>query len=244
MPGARSAAEPLEPLEERLGYRFRRRVLLELALTHRSRRAAPADAMSADNERLEFLGDAIVGFLVSDRLFAACPGLPEGKLSRIRANLVNAAHLRRVAERLELGRFLRLGAGEEKTGGRQKQALLANAVEAVVAAVYLDGGLDPARHMVENLLMRELEATRLEPLARADFKSALQEYLQGHRLPAARYQTAGSRGPEHSKTFTIELWVGDRCLARADGASKKEAEQRAARLALERLPQEAEHELA
>jgi ribonuclease-3 len=232
-------AEPLAELEARLGYRFADPALLAEALTHRShRRPASGDALP-DNERLEFLGDAVLGFVVSDLLCEMFPVFAEGKLSRIKANLVSATHLGRVAARLELGRYLRLGAGEEKTGGRQKRAILADAVEALVAAVYRDGGLEATRRFVEEFLVSDLEEGGHEPLARADYKSALQEYLQGRRLPAARYHTAESRGPEHAKTFTIELWVGEQLLARGEGRSKKEAEQQAARRALEQLPREA-----
>lgn len=237
MPRAASVAESLDTLEARLGYRFRNSALLAEALTHSSHREAePGEA--ADNERFEFLGDAIVGFVVSDALCAMFPALAEGKLSRVKANLVSARHLRKVAERLELGRYLRLGPGEEKTGGREKQALLANALEAVVAALYRDGGLEPARRFVEAFVLEELREGRVEPLARADYKSALQEYLQARRLPAARYDTVEARGPEHRKTFIIEVWVGERRLARGEGLSKKAAEQQAARQALERLPAE------
>lgn len=228
--------EALEHLEARLRYKFRDPALLAQALTHRSHRVPNGQPVTPlDNERLEFLGDAIVGFVVSDALYTLFPALSEGKLSRIKANLVNGRSLRQVAERLELGRYLRLGPGEEKTGGRHKQAILANAVEALLAALYRDGGLEPARQFVEEFLLRELRGSSVEPLARADYKSALQEYLQGRRLPAARYKMVDTRGPEHRKTFTVELWVGERCLARGEGASKKAAEQQAAHQALERL---------
>ena len=236
MAKAESVAESLESLEARLGYEFRDRALLAQALTHRSHRGKDGQQAAAlDNERLEFLGDAIVGFVVSDVLCMLLPALSEGKLSRIKANLVSARSLRQVAERLDLGRYLRLGPGEEKTGGRHKQALLANAVEALLAALYRDGGLEPARRFVDEFLLGELRGSNLEPLARADYKSALQEYLQNKRLPAALYQVVESRGPEHRKTFTMELWVGERCLGRGEGTTKKAAEQQAARRALERL---------
>lgn len=238
MPHKAHVPEPPEHLEERLAYRFRSPALLEQALTHRSRRGHAASADVLDNERLEFLGDAIVGFVVSDALYSLYPHLNEGKLSRIKANLVSASHLRRVAEQLQLGRYLRLGPGEEKTGGRSKHAILANTLESVVAALYLDGGMDAARRMVQKFVLEGLHEHGVEPLARADFKSALQEYLQGRRLPPARYETVETHGPEHRKTFTVELWVGDQCLARAEGASKKQAEQQAARGALDHLPLE------
>lgn len=240
MPRVESAVGTLEELEARLGYRFRDSAWLAQALTHSSHRDATSGSPPAatDNEQMEFLGDAILGFLVSDTLCARFPALSEGKLSRIKANLVSARHLRQVAERLELGRYLRLGPGEEKTGGRQKQALLSDAVEAVMAALYRDGGLEPARRFVELFLLEGLRESGVEPLARPDYKSSLQEYLQARRLPAARYDMVEARGPEHHKTFTVELWVGDRWLARGEGASKKAAEQQAARQARERLPQE------
>lgn len=235
MTDAEAGPAGLAELEARLGYVFTDREWLLQALTHRSLRSREGGA-PVDNERLEFLGDAILGFVVSDVLCTLYPRLSEGKLSRIRANLVNRRRLRQVAEKLDLGRYLRLGPGEEKTGGRHKQAILANAVEAVVAAVYRDGGLEPVRRLVEEFFIREMLESSVEPLARADYKSALQEYLQGHRLPAPRYETVATRGPEHRKSFTVELWVGGQCLGRGHGATKKAAEQQAARQALDRLP--------
>jgi ribonuclease-3 len=238
MTGAEPAPADLAGLESELGYEFTHPEWLLQALTHRSLR--PRDGRGGaplDNERLEFLGDAILGFVVSDVLCTHFPRLSEGKLSRIRANLVNRRRLRLVAEKLELGRYLRLGPGEEKTGGRHKQAILANAVEAVVAALYRDGGLEPARRFVEEFFLRELRESSVEPLARADYKSALQEFLQGHRMPSARYETVETRGPEHRKSFTVELWVGGQCLGRGQGPTKKAAEQQAARQALDLLPQ-------
>jgi ribonuclease-3 len=229
----------LEELESRIGYVFRDRDWLVQALTHRSLRSQDeTDPHGRDNERLEFLGDAILGFVVSDALCELFPRLSEGKLSRVKANLVNRRSLCRVAKRLELGRYLRLGPGEEKTGGRQKQAILANAVEALLAALYRDGGLEAAHRFLESFLLDDVRENNLEPFARSDYKSAFQEYLQAHRLPSARYQLAEARGPEHRKSFSVELWVGKQCLARGEGASKKAAEQQAARRALALLPLE------
>ncbi len=227
----RAKAATLEELEARLGHRFRDRAWLVQALTHRSHRP-PEGGDVADNERLEFLGDAILGFIVSDVLCRRLPQLSEGQLSRIRANLVNRRSLGLLAKRLEVGLYLRLGPGEEKTGGREKQAILSNAVEALVAALYLDGGLEPVRQFLENYLLVDLERRKLGPLARADYKSLLQERLQARRLPAAHYELVETRGPDHRKRFTIELWVGEKRLARGGGASKKAAEQQAARRAL------------
>lgn len=237
MTGAVPSMEALAELEARLGYRFADREWLVQALTHRSLRSRESpSAPLMDNERLEFLGDAILGFVVSDVLCLLFPRLGEGKLSRIKANLVNRRCLRQVAEQLELGRYLRLGPGEEKTGGRHKQAILANAAEAVLAAIFRDGGLEPTRRFVEQFFLRQLRESSVEPFVRADYKSALQEYLQSRRLPSARYQTVDTRGPEHRKSFIVELWVGERCLGRGQGPTKKTAEQQAAHEALERLP--------
>ena len=227
-------AASLQELELRLEYEFRRPELLTEALTHRSHHGAGGGS-ETDNERFEFLGDAIVGFVVSDAVCSLFPALDEGRLSRIKSNLVSRRSLTQVAERLELGRFLRLGPGEEKTGGREKQALLANALEAVVAALYRDGGLAAARRFLETNLLDALDSEAAVPLARADFKSALQEHLQGHGLPPARYAVAEARGPEHRKTFRIELRIGDQPCAEGLGPTKKAAEQMAARAALEKL---------
>lgn len=239
MPKVEQGPEEPGPLEARLGYEFHDRALLAQALTHRSHRGLNGKPGGAgDNERLEFLGDAILGFVVSDVLYAQFPALSEGKLSRIKANLVNRRNLYQVAGRLELGRYLRLGPGEEKTGGRKKQAILSDTVEALLAAIYRDGGWEPAHRFVEDFFLRAVREDTLEPLVRADYKSAMQEYLQSEHLPAAGYRTVESHGPEHRKTFVVELWVGERRLANGQGASKKAAEQEAARRALEQIPLE------
>jgi len=219
----------MESLETQLGYTFTDRELLRKALTHRSRRGEEGQEETFYNERLEFLGDAIVGFLLSDSLFALLPTSSEGKLSRIKSNLVNAENLRRVADRLELGQYLQLGPGEEKTGGRQKPALLANAVEALVAALYLDGGMSVARRFVDVYLVRELKRQGADWLARADFKSTVQEFLQARHRPPAQYKVIESSGPDHAKVFLVELWQDGRRVSRGRGGSKKAAEQEAAR---------------
>jgi ribonuclease-3 len=235
------APTAMSELEARLQYVFRDRSWLHQALTHRSLRVQEESGRTGpDNERLEFLGDAILGFLVSDALYNLFPNLREGKLSRIRANLVNRRSLCRIAERLELGQFLHLGPGEEKTGGRQKEAILANAVEALLAAIYCDGGLAAAQRFLEEFLLKELPERDLQTLVRSDHKSALQEHLQGRGMPSARYELKEERGPEHRKSFMIEVWVGERTLARGEGASKKAAEQQAARRALRQLQAEEE----
>jgi ribonuclease-3 len=242
MPEAMQSADTA--LEERLGYKFSSRGLLDRALTHSSaipemRGAAPDSptdsAQLSDNERLEFLGDAVLELLASEYLLAAFPEWSEGQLSKSRARIVNASSLEAAARRLRLGEHLRLGRGEEKTGGREKQTLLADAFEAVVAAVYLDGGLDAARELLQRILFEQALEGRGERIAESDHKSALQEFLQGRGQATAEYRLAGESGPDHQKTFQIEVWVNGECLARGAGGTKKEAEQRAARSALEHL---------
>ncbi len=237
-----------EQLEERLGYRFAKRELLERALTHSS--AVPelranhlAEATPGlqpqDNEQLEFLGDAVLDMLASEYLLAAFPDWSEGQLSKSRARMVNAHALELAARRLRLGEHLRLGRGEEKTGGREKPALLADALEAVIAAVYLEGGLESARQVLRRILFEFALEERGERIADSDRKSALQEFLQGRGQPPAEYRLAAETGPDHQKKFEIEVWVSGECLASGQGSTKKEAEQRAAHTALERLEQAA-----
>ena len=229
-------------LEERLGHKFSNRELLDRALTHSSAipelREAPEATESlhpSDNEQLEFLGDAVLELLASEYLLAAFPDWSEGQLSKSRARIVNASSLESAARRLRLGAHLRLGRGEEKTGGREKQTLLADAFEAVVAAVYLDAGLGAARELLQRVLFEQALEERGERIAESDRKSALQEFLHGRGQPPAEYRLAGESVPDHQKTFQIEVWVNGECLARGAGSTKKEAEQRAARSALEQL---------
>jgi ribonuclease-3 len=231
-------------LVERLGYEFRNRSLLERALTHSSAvpelRVARGEEISfagsqvQDNERLEFLGDAVLELLTSEHLLLNYPEWSEGQLSKSRARIVNAHSLEISARRLGLGEHLRLGRGEEKTGGRDKPALLADAFEAVVAAIYLDGGLSPARELLSRtVFLQALENG--ENISESDRKSALQEFLQGRGEQPAEYKLAGESGPDHQKTFRVEVWVKGERMASAEGSTKKEAEQKAARSTLEKL---------
>jgi ribonuclease III len=233
-------------LEERLEYKFSSRALLERALTHSSAvpelkasgaEEAGSPTLPMDNERLEFLGDAVLQLLASEYLLATFPEWNEGQLSKSRARIVNAGSLEAAARRLRLGEHLRLGRGEEKTGGREKQTLLADAFEAVVAGVYLDAGLGPAREVLRRVLFEQTLEERGERIAESDRKSALQEFLQGRGRPPAEYRLAGESGPDHQKIFMIEVWVDGERMARGEGGTKKEAEQRAARSALEQLEQ-------
>ena len=229
-----------EQLQARLGRKFNDPGLLDRALTHSSavpelRTAGANEAEPDDNEQLEFLGDAVLNLLASEYLLQKFPDWSEGQLSKSRARLVNAHALEHAARRLSLGEHLRVGRGEEKTGGRDKPALLADAVEAVVAAVYLDGGLAAAREMLCASLFEQALEERGERLFEADRKSALQEYLQGRGGTPAEYRLAAESGPDHRKLFCIEVWVNGACLAMGEGSTKKEAEQRGAGAALEKL---------
>jgi ribonuclease-3 len=232
-----------EQLEERLGRRFRNPELLQRALTHSSAvpelRAVDIASVSQpeNNEQLEFLGDAVLDLLASEYLVEKFPQWSEGQLSKSRARLVNAQALERAARRLHLGEHLRLGRGEEKTGGREKPALLADAFEAVVAAIYLDAGLAAAKEMLRTALFESALEELGTPLFETDRKSALQEFLQGRGKPPAEYRLAAQSGPDHQKTFQVEVWAEGACLASGQGSTKKEAEQRAAGTALERLEQ-------
>ena len=228
------AALSLEKLQDLIGYQFSNSQLLQEALTHSSY-AQEAAEDDRDNEQLEFLGDAVLNFLVSVRLADAFPQIEEGKLSRARARLVAAEHLGKVAAKLDLGDFLRLGRGEEKTGGRTKSNLLVNALEALLAALYRDGGLEVAGRFVEQYVLPANLSGSADELFSTDYKSALQEHLQGERGEPAEYRVVDESGPEHQKTFTVEVAAGENGVARGTGGSKKVAEQQAARTLLERL---------
>ena len=234
----RRISETLGPLEARIGYRFRDLGLLEHALTHRSRAHEDASGGVIDNESLEFLGDAVLGFVIADLLFGKFPTHSEGYKSKVKAGIVSAASLTRLAEEIDLGRYMLLGRGEEKTGGRHKHAILADGFEALIAAVYLDGGIEAAQGFIVSrfgpLIVaagdRAAEATFTE-----DWKSALQEWLQANGRGLPHYRLAAAEGPDHRKRFDVEVVVGGHPEGRAVGRSKKEAEQQAAREALTKL---------
>ena len=239
-------------LETALKYHFHRRAVIEQALTHSSQAREQESQQTSenkyrvnDNEQLEFLGDAILALVTSEELFQRFPQFREGELSKLRAHVVSERHLIRVAQQLELGHYLRLGRGEEKSGGRSKTAVLVDALEAVLAAIYLDGGMEPAREFIlREILFPELERMEREggTLPMTDFKSALQETLQGLGLAQPSYVLVQQTGPEHSKTFTVEVRLnaknGDgrpEFVGRAEGSTKKMAEQDAARQLLSHL---------
>jgi ribonuclease-3 len=216
-------------LEAILAHRFEHLERLERALTHRSHRQ---DSGGPDNERFEFLGDRVLGLVASERLVDLFPQWDAGKLSKGLARLVSASSIHAAACRLQLGPYLRLGPGEEKTGGREKKRLLADAYEAIVGAIYLDAGLAAATAFLRRSLLDPALEGEVESLERLDHKSALQEWLQERGLGIAEYRLHKSSGPEHQKTFEVEVWHKGRRLAASEGRSKKEAEQAAARLAL------------
>jgi ribonuclease-3 len=224
--------DEFEALQQAIDYRFRDRGLLEHAMTHTSRANEDVSGGVTDNESLEFLGDAILGFIIAEMLFKEFPSFDEGQKSKIKASLVSTVTLARQAERLAIGDHLLLGRGEEKTGGRHKQALLADTYEALIAAIYLDGGIDQARAFILADFAPLVADIRRDGLAGQDHKSALQEYLQARDEPLPEYRLTGTLGPDHRKLFQVEVSVRGEALAEATGASKKEAEQEAARLAL------------
>jgi ribonuclease III len=227
--------DELGALERVIAYRFRDRGLLEHALTHTSRANEDVSGGVSDNESLEFLGDAVLGFVIADMLFRECPDYDEGQKSKIKAALVSTATLARQADRLRLGEHLLLGRGEEKTGGRRKQALLADGYEALVAAIYLDGGTEQVRAFIAREFAPLLADMRGQRVVGHDYKSVLQELLQARNQGLPVYRLTGTTGPDHRKLFQVEVLVNGEPMAAATGSSKKEAEQEGARLTLERL---------
>ena len=228
----------LEPLERRIGYRFKDRGLLEHALTHRSRVHEDASGGVFDNESMEFLGDSVLGFVIADMLFRQFPQHNEGQKSKLKASMVSATSLARLGEKIDLGAFLILGRGEEKTGGRLKHALIADCYEALIAAIYLDGGVEPARAFIERQVADSIEEARRTGAHAAfteDYKSALQEWLQSHDRGLPSYRLAAEIGPAHRRRFDVEVLVNGEPIARAEGKTKKEAAQAAAKQALEIL---------
>ena len=228
--------DEFDALQQAIGYRFRDRGLLEHAMTHTSRANEDISGGVHDNESMEFLGDAVVGFVIADVLFREFPEFDEGEKSKTKAALVSTATLARQAERLNLGEHLLLGRGEEKTGGRRKQALLADGYEALIAAIYLDGGIEHVRAFIVREFATLLSDVQQHGIAGSqDYKSALQELLQAREQPLPEYRLVGTMGPDHRKLFQVEVVVNGEPLAESTGPSKKEAEQDAARAALDKL---------
>ncbi len=221
----------MKTLEERLGYQFQNRTLLENALTHSSYANEHRDAGMPSNERLEFLGDSVLGMVVADHLYREHPQMPEGELTRTRAAMVCEDSLVEVARTLDLGRYLRLGKGEDAGGGRTRPSILADATEAVIAAIYLDGGIAQARRTIRTLILgneEELSASR-------DYKTALQELIQKESGSKLTYRLVAETGPDHAKCFTMEVDLNGTTVGSGEGRTKKAAEQAAAKAAITAL---------
>lgn len=224
----------MQHIEEKIGYSFRDRSLLINALTHSSYANENRGRSCESNERLEFLGDSVLGLVVADALFRKFPELPEGRMTRLRAQLVCEESLHRVASQIGLGDYMRLGRGEEHTGGRQRTSILADATEALIAAMYLDGGMDVAKSFIERFILTEMDTVG-GPIAFGDSKTELQELVQRKSGSVLSYELLGESGPDHNKTFTSQVLLNGESIGSGSGHTKKEAEQSAARAALEKL---------
>ena len=222
-------------LENLLGYSFAKQQLLLQALTHRSFVNEHEEEHFRNNESLEFLGDSVLGFLISSRIFQHYPELTEGELSKIKAYLVSAANLVQLAESIHLGDFIRLSRGEEKTGGRTKRAIVVDAYEAIIGAIYLDGGVEAAANFVGRQIDTFLDGLDLKQLTYGDFKSALQEQLHNLGRPEPVYRVVNEIGPDHRKTFVVQVMIHGEVVAESSGRTKKEAQQSAAHIALQSL---------
>ena len=222
----------IKDLEAALGYKFRNITLLQNALTHSSYANERWHNSLLSNERLEFLGDSILGMAVAAYLYHHFPDRPEGDLTRMRADMVCEASLAVIANRLNLGQHLLLGHGEERFGGRSRASILADAVESVIAAAYLDGGIDAAKGIITRFVLCNVPATKLQNV---DYKTSLQELVQQKKNQTLCYRMVGESGPDHDKVFTAQVLLNDNVVGEGTGSSKKRAEQDAARVALEKL---------
>ena len=225
----------LNPLQSQLHYVFQDLELLIQALTHRSYAHEHGDPGTAHNERLEFLGDTVLSVVLSHLLYQKFPDLSEGELSKLRAGLVNEQQLKKLAQGLKLGKYLRLGRGEEVTGGRKKSSLLADALEAVLGAIYLEGGYDQAAHLIGDLYRPRLEAGETVSGSAQDSKTDLQEYCQGCLKTTPTYEVIREEGPAHQKVFFVKVRIGNQVIGQGKGHSKKTAEQQAAERAMVKI---------
>jgi len=222
----------IKDLEAAIGYRFRNIQLLQNALTHSSYANERWHNSLLSNERLEFLGDSVLGMLVADYLYSTFPNRPEGELTRMRADMVCEHTLAEVANKIGLGEHLLLGHGEERLGGRSRESILADATESVIAACYLDGGLNAALQFVQKYILVEVPVTRLNNV---DYKTALQELVQQKKNQVLSYALVGQSGPDHDKQFEVEVSLNGTTVGKGTGRSKKRAEQMAAKAAIEKL---------
>ncbi len=223
----------MDELEAKLEYRFHNRALLLTALSHSSFANENKSAGFMSNERLEFLGDSVLGQVVSSHLYLSYPKMPEGQMTRLRAELVCEQSLFEVAKQLELGRYIRLGRGEEHTGGRERGSILADAVEALIAAMYLDGGMAVAKSFIDRYILSNLSSMETHPMS--DYKTALQEYVQRKSGQILTYELLSESGPDHKKSFTMQVSLNGRPIGSGSGHTKKEAEQYAAKNGLEEI---------
>lgn len=221
----------MESLEKKLGYKFKNIKLLKNALTHSSYANEVRNGITS-NERLEFLGDSVLSIIVSEHIYKNFTDMPEGELTRLRASLVCEKSLCGFSRELDLGSYLLLGKGEDKGGGRERDSILADAFEAVLAAIYLDGGMEIARKHVMNFVLRELAHTS-EAEVFKDYKTALQEIIQRNPEESVSYELISEKGPDHDKRFTVEVHLNSNVIGTGTGRSKKQAEQMAARQALD-----------
>ena len=222
----------IKDLENAIGYRFKNITLLQNALTHSSYANETWHDSLRSNERLEFLGDSILGMVVAEHLFRTFPERPEGELTRMRADMVCERALAKVADRLDLGSHLLLGHGEEQGGGRARASILADAMESVIAACFLDGGMDAARKLIETFILCEVPVTKL---SNTDYKTVFQERVQQKKDQTITYRLVGESGPDHDKSFQVEVLLNGQVVGTGNGSSKKRAEQDAARAAMEAL---------
>ena len=222
----------IKDLETAIGYRFKNITLLQNALTHSSYANERWHNSLMSNERLEFLGDSVLGMVVAEYLYKTFPDRPEGELTRMRADMVCETTLAAVAGRIDLGRHLMLGNGEEQGGGRTRDSILADAVESVIAASFLDGGMEAARNFIEKFILVEVPVKKMH---NADYKTALQELVQQKKNQTLSYALVGESGPDHDKRFEVEVSLNGRVIGTGSGSSKKRAEQMAAQSALENL---------
>ena len=222
----------IKDLEAALGYKFHNISLLQNALTHSSYANERWHNSLLSNERLEFLGDSILGMVVAEYLYANFPDRPEGELTRMRADMVCETSLAVIANRLDLGKHLLLGHGEERFGGRTRASILADAVESVIAAAFLDGGMEAAKGIITRFVLCDVPVSKLH---NTDYKTALQELVQQKKNQTLSYRLVGESGPDHDKVFTAQVLLNDQVVGEGTGSSKKRAEQDAARVALDQL---------
>lgn len=226
---------PIPQLEKKIGYTFKNSDILLQATTHSSYAYESPQKDTPDNEVLEFLGDSVLGLIIADYLCSTYPDLSEGELSKLKSSAESTSTLSQIAKKINLDKMILLGKGEEKSGGRKKRTILAGAFEALVAAVYLDGGLEEARNFLLKFFEAFFNRIKVENFLVDNYKSALQEYFQKENLPAPFYKTITEKGPDHKKIFMVEVFHGKKPLAKARGRSKKNAEQRAAQKALKSI---------